>query len=236
MYNDGFSIITATCRDLCINNIIENYLRQSIDKKELIIIINNDNIDIELFTSYTFKNSNIYVYKLPQSISLGECLNFGVSLSNYNFIAKFDDDDYYGPYYLKESYDILSSNYCDIVGKNKTYYYIEELNKLVLKNNGIENNFVPSVMGSTLCFKKNLFDNVKFRDLEFREDYFFNSDCLKKGYKIFSSSRFNHIVYKFSDNSKHTWKCNLNFLLKNCIDIIVDTNLEDCISMINYKI
>ena len=103
MYKNGFSIITVTNRDYCIENMINNFLRQEFNDKELIIVINNDKINIEYIYKYINKELNIFVYKLPEKTALGTCLNFGVNKSNYNIIAKFDDDDYYGPYYLDEA-------------------------------------------------------------------------------------------------------------------------------------
>ena len=47
MYKNGFSIITVTNRDYCIENMINNFLRQEFNDKELIIVINNDKINIE---------------------------------------------------------------------------------------------------------------------------------------------------------------------------------------------
>ena len=46
MYKNGFSIITVTNRDYCIENMINNFLRQEFNDKELIIVINNDKINI----------------------------------------------------------------------------------------------------------------------------------------------------------------------------------------------
>ena len=32
-------------------------------------------------------------------------------------------------------------------------------------------------MGSTLCFKKEVFYKIKFKDISIREDYYFNDEC-----------------------------------------------------------
>ena len=134
MYKNGFSIITVTNRDYCIENMINNFLRQEFNDKELIIVINNDKINIEDIYKYINKELNIFVYKLPKKTSLGACLNFGINKSNYNIIAKFDDDDYYGPYYLDEANKAFLREGCYVLGKQKTYYYLEQYKKLILNN------------------------------------------------------------------------------------------------------
>ena len=78
MYKEGFSIITVTNRDYCIKNMINNFLRQNLKTKELIIVINNDNIDTEHIYKYINQSLNIHIYKLSETISLGSCLNYAI--------------------------------------------------------------------------------------------------------------------------------------------------------------
>lgn len=234
MILNGFSIITVTNRDFCINNLFKNYYNQSFPTKELIIIINSDKLSINDFSAYTNDNS-IKIFKLPSIATLGECLNFGVEKCNYRFIAKFDDDDYYGPYYLNEYYKLFSSNQCDIIGKSRTYYYIEKNKQLMLKRVGSENKYTKSIMGSTLCFKKDIFNNVKFKNISSREDYYFNKDCIKNGYKIFASSSYNHIVFKHSDNNKHTFLSNIDILIDRCEIVLSNISLSDCFKIVDFK-
>lgn len=236
MKKDGFSIITVTNRNYCMKNIISNYYTQIFKNKELIIIINKDNMTLKDFSNYISINSKIRIYKLEEKISLGECLNFAVSKSNYNLIAKFDDDDYYGQYYLNEAYRAFLTYSCYVVGKNKTYYYLQESSKLILKNDGIENGYTSSIMGSTICFDKKIFDKLKFRDISVKEDLYFNNDCIKNGYNIYSTSSFNHIVFKHADYNKHTFLYNVKILISKCTNIKLNANLEDCINIVNFDI
>lgn len=236
MNTDGFSIITVTSRKFCIDNLIQNYLIQNFKHKELIIIINNDSIPISNFNKYTSLYENINVYKLPEKITLGECLNFGINKSNFNYIAKFDDDDYYGPYYLDEAYNIFSNYDCEVVGKYKTFSYFEKFNKLMLLKDEIENTYTNTIMGSTICFNKYIVEKVQFRHVSIKEDYLFSNDCLNNGYKLFASSRFNHIVFKHADNNKHTFKSNISLLIKRCVNIKSDISFNGCFDIVNKEV
>ncbi|MGL5314592.1 MAG: glycosyltransferase [Peptostreptococcaceae bacterium] len=235
MHNNDFSIITITNRIYCIENMINNFLRQNFDTKELIIVINNDSINIEDISTFIEDTSNITIYKLSESISLGTCLNYAIERSKYNYIAKFDDDDYYGPNYLNEVHDAFNNFNCQIVGKYKTYYYLEKYKKLILKKDGSQNCFVSSIMGSTICFKKEIFSKVKFRDISSREDFYFNQDCNKNGFKIYSTSCYNHLVFKHKDPNKHTFISDLNILMSRCNEIKSNIELKDCFNIINNK-
>ena len=235
MYKDGFSVITVTNRYYCIENMIKNFLRQNFKHKELIIVINNDEISIDEINKHINKDLNISIYKLPEARSLGFCLNYGIANSSYNTIAKFDDDDYYGPYYLDESNKAFVREKCYVVGKQKTYYYLEGYKKLLLKKIATENDYTKSIMGSTICFKREVFNTIKFKDISSREDYYFNSECIKNGYMLYSTSKYNHLVFKHSDINKHTFKSNINILVNVCDEIKSNIKYEDCFYMINKK-
>ncbi|MGL5345861.1 MAG: glycosyltransferase [Peptostreptococcaceae bacterium] len=233
MINNGFSIITVTNRKYCIDNILKNYYNQMFTNKELIIIINSDYIEISDFSRYT-NDLNVRIFNKLGNVTLGECLNFAIEKCNYDFIAKFDDDDYYGVYYIQEAFNIFSNNSCAVVGKSRTYYYIEKNNELMLKKIGNENKYSNSIMGSTICFKKEVYQKIKFRHISSREDYYFNKDCINSGYRIFSSSSFNHIVFKHSDEYKHTFMSNIEILMGKCEIIKENISFEESFKFVDF--
>jgi cellulose synthase/poly-beta-1,6-N-acetylglucosamine synthase-like glycosyltransferase len=228
--NRDTSIITCTNLPYSLNNIIENFIRQDYEKKELIIIINNNKIDEKEWKEKASKYENMRVFKLDENISLGKCLNFGVNKAKYGIIAKFDDDDYYGPKYLSDSIKYFNNIGAKVVGKGTTLVYLVENKILTIRNPGQENKYTKFVNGSTLVFKKEIFNKVRFRDLNVTEDVYFCSDCLKVGIKIYSSNKYHHIYFRHPFKENHTWKikdkeflnsyCNTHVLKKhlNSID------------------
>src|SRR5690606_13701655 len=98
----GVSVITCTNRPLFFGKVISNFKRQLYRNKELIIILNDDSMNLSHYRKRVRLYSNITVYRAPQMFTLGRCLNHAVRHTKYMFIAKFDDDDYYSPYYLSE--------------------------------------------------------------------------------------------------------------------------------------
>ena len=71
--NKGVSIITCTNVIESLNNILANFNRQEYLEKELIIIINNNEIDLDNWKNGTKENNNIRIFKLDQDITLGKC-------------------------------------------------------------------------------------------------------------------------------------------------------------------
>ena len=225
---NNISVITVTNKIDFLDNILINYRRQLFKNKELIIIINANNIDINFLNALTLFEKDISIYKLDEGISLGECLNFGVSKTKYDILCKFDDDDFYSCYYLDEVNYVFNNVNCDVVGKARCFYYIEKYNTLVRKSNSFDNCYADYITGSTISFYKSIFDKVKFRDISIREDYYFNIDCRNNNFKIYSSSFNNHIICKHINTNNHTFISNVDLLKLTNETILTNVKLINC--------
>ncbi len=210
----SISVITSTNRKENIELIINNFKRQNYPKKELIILLNLDNVNIQEIKKYL--NNHISVYNLGSKTTLGNCLNFGISKANYEYIAKMDDDDYYGENYLHSSLTSLLTNKVHIVGKSCIYIYFKNEELLGLRHIKRENKFVDRVEGSTLLFSKDIYPEVLFSDKNLGEDISFCHMAKEKNFQIYSGTR-SHYVYLRGDYQNHTWKINNNFLINECI-------------------
>ncbi|WP_083238900.1 glycosyltransferase [Caloranaerobacter ferrireducens] len=210
------SIITCTMRPNYIDNVFNNYIRQNYEKKELIIILNNNDMDINLWKERASQYKNVKVFQLDEKTSLGECLNFGVRQSNNEIIAKFDDDDYYGPKYLRESVKAFSYTNAGLIGKAASFVYFEKYKILAIRSPMLENRYVKHIDGPTMLIRREVFDKVKFADIPRGVDTRFSKDCLKKGIKLYSIDRFHHVYVRHSSSSEHTWKVSNEKLLSRC--------------------
>lgn len=225
----GITVITSTIREENLNNVINNFERQNYDNKELIVVLNYRNPDISKLQYKLSNYNNITTLMLNPNKTLGECLNYGVSKSTFDFIAKFDDDDYYGSNYLNESISQLVNNKADIVGKSCIYVYLKNELSLRLMNKSKENIFINRVSGSTLFFKKNIIDNVKFQNVNLSEDNFFCKDAIDNGYKIYSTSKQNY-CYIRDQHYNHSWKIHNDYLYKTSSKIVEPITFEEIIS------
>ena len=157
----GISVITPTIREENINNIIENFERQNYERKELIIVLNYINPNIKKWESILSKYDNIEISMINPKYSLGECLNHAITKSKFDYIAKFDDDDYYGPNYLNESMFQLENRDANIIGKSCIYIYFKDKKALGLRNESKENRSVKMqltiILVSILPVSKTMF-------------------------------------------------------------------------------
>lgn len=212
----GVTVITCTRRPDSLNNIFENYYRQKQKIKELIIILHDNSMDQNKWSEEGSKFDNVRIFQMDESISLGKCLNFAAARAAFNIIAKFDDDDYYGPKYLTDSIKAFYEVEADVIGKLTSYVYFQKEQILAIRHMGNENCYVKRIDGPSLIFKKSVLLKVKFRDISRGEDNWFCKDCIKKGIKIYSVNHFHHIYMRHANNEDHTWNIENEKLLNMC--------------------
>lgn len=202
----GVSIITCTNQPGFFKNILNNYLMQRIKRKELIIILNKDSLNSKEWRKKAAGYPNVTVYQVPERISLGQCLNCGISRAKYSIITKFDDDDYYSPYYLREQVKALRRTKSPVLGKHACLVYLAASKKLVIRSPQEKNKFVNFIQGGTILFRRKVLKNVRFSDLSLGEDVKLLHDCAKKGYSIYATTPYNYVYIRRKDKRTHTWR------------------------------
>lgn len=210
----GITVVTCTRRPEAMDNVFSNYKRQEQKVKELIIVLHSSTMDKKRWSEAARKYENVKVLQLDEGKTLGECLNFGAEHASYEFIAKFDDDDYYGPKYLKDAVKVFKEVEADVIGKSTSYVYFEKEKILALRNPGRENCYVNHIDGPTIIFRKSVLSKVKFRNITLGEDNQFCKDCVEQGLKIYSANRFQHVYMRHADIKEHTWTIENRKLLK----------------------
>ncbi|MTK13376.1 MAG: glycosyltransferase [Clostridiaceae bacterium] len=222
----GVSIIVPTNKSKYINNIFKNYTRSNYPYIELIIILNNNKLNINDYKIKSLGLENVRIFQLDESYTLGECLNFGVEQSRYNYISKMDDDDYYGANYLIDLMNVFNYTDAQVTGKMSHFVYFEATNTLSIREQNNENRYVDFLSGNTILFKKDIFEKVKFKKLNCGEDVQFSTDCITAGIKIYSADKYNYIYMKHRDLIDHTWQVSSEDLIKDyCMNLRATTDL-----------
>ncbi len=199
------------------DNVFENYERQRYKDKEMIIVLNRDDMDINKWRKKASQYKNVSVYQVPQKYKLGKCLNYGIERAKHSIIAKFDDDDYYGRYYLEESVNKMHSHNVPVIGKNGCFIYFEPKKALMLFRGGRQDRYQGFIKGGTLMFKKYVWKNIKFNEKKRHgSDVAFLSGCRKRGYKIYSVSKYNYVCVRREDVKSHTQKTPTEEYMDRC--------------------
>ena len=145
--------------------------------------------------------------------SLGHCLNLLVAAASGDYIAKMDDDDLYGPNYLRDQINSLRFSGATVVGKQASYLYLEETEELILRKKWREHLWTDMVLGATLVGARETFETIKFQDVGRGEDTQFLKDVVSSGGHIYSADRFNYIQIR--NTQSHTWDVHADELKKN---------------------
>lgn len=225
------TVIVNTMRDNSLTNVFNNYKRQQYNPKEMIIVLNNNSMNLQKWKAAAKKYDNVRVYQLDENISAGSCLNFAVTKSNFDIIAKFDDDDYYGSKYLLSIIGAFKKTNADVVGKAASFVYFKKSKILAIRHPEKENKFVYHMDGPTMSVKKRVFNKVKFRDISRGVDTYFSKDCVANGFKIYSTNRFHHVYIRQESPNDHCWEISDEEHLKMCD--IVKNNIENFEHIVN---
>ncbi|MGP4082425.1 glycosyltransferase family 2 protein [Pseudalkalibacillus sp. R45] len=222
------SVITCTNKEHTLPFILENYKRQSWKDKELIIVLNKDSLRLEDWKLKVADDPKIKIIQIKENTTLGECLNLAVKEATYEYIAKFDDDDYYTEEYLIHSLETLRRSKAKVVGKTTIYMYFEEERTLYTFNpykfageadQDSENRYSRKVlMGGTLLFEKSVIKSVPFQACNTGEDAKLCEECIDQGIPIYSGSK-DHYVYIRRELDAHTWKIKNQKLKRFCTPI-----------------
>jgi cellulose synthase/poly-beta-1,6-N-acetylglucosamine synthase-like glycosyltransferase len=200
----GVSIITCTNRPSRMENVILSYLRQNYQPKELIIVLNNNDMRLQDWQARVRGIPAIKVLQADERISLGECYNFAVGQASHDYVAKFDDDDYYAPNFLSGEMSAFNYTCADIVGKSCRFIYFLDISTLGFHEASPQFSYVPYVIGATMIVRKEVFKHIKFRDITIGEDSEFQKDCQAAGRKIFSVDKYNYVTIRHHSTEPHT--------------------------------
>ncbi|WP_066023360.1 MULTISPECIES: glycosyltransferase [Clostridium] len=226
------SIIVPTNKRNYISNIAKNYMNLNYPNKELIIIINKDNIKAKECGELTDKYDNVRIFKLKENTTLGECLNFGVSVAQYDYIAKMDDDDYYGPNYLTDQMNAFNYTRAAIVGKAAYFICFEDDSSIYINNPTFVHRYVRGLAGGTLLIKKSVFKKCKFEHLNVAEDTSFLTKCYFDGIKIYATDPFNYLYIRHKDMGNNTWKVNKDILKQGYVFLTKRINYKEMIDVL----
>lgn len=223
------SIICCTMRESFMGNVFRNYESQEWKEKELVIVLNKDDMDLKMWRMQAKQYWNVSVHQLPETTTLGECLNYGIKKAKYAYIAKFDDDDYYGPSYLEQAMKVFKQTDISIVVKRTVYMYFEKDKVLAVHVPGEENKFVTGgVKGATLIFRKEICRLVNFPNINRGEDTDFIKECLKNKFKVYATSKANYVCIRKAEAGHHTWDVGDDDLLKKSTIVCTTDDYKAC--------
>lgn len=201
------SVVISTIRPAQIEHIIQTVAKQRGVQVQLILVAHKFHLD-ERAVERKVRAAGIEDFKLIQAgedLSLGDCLNLAVAMSDADFITKMDDDDLYGEHYLFDQVSALRFSGAAIVGKQAHYMYLAQTDATLLRFAEREHRFTNLVMGPTMLGHAEIFKTTPFQSRSRGEDTQFLRDVVDNGGTIYSADRFNFLQMRAGDGNSHTW-------------------------------
>tara|TARA_Y100000590_G_scaffold469056_1_gene654650 strand:+ start:1372 stop:2103 length:732 start_codon:yes stop_codon:yes gene_type:complete len=162
---------------------IRSVINQTYKMFELIIIYDDeDKSDLNFIKEIIGNNEKVKLVINENNIGAGNSRNQGIKLSNGEFIAFIDSDDYWNENKLARQVDYINKNNFDFVFCNYEKI-INDKKKIILSKKSLNyNDLLKScdIGLSTVILKKNVINKISFPNLKTKEDYVFWLDLTKK--------------------------------------------------------
>jgi hypothetical protein len=202
------SIVAPTHRPGGYESILANVGRQTYDDLELVLGLHGvDEPESRIRDAASaLAVDNLTIVRLSSGLSLGSVCNELIQAASGRFVARMDDDDFYGQNYLQDQMRAFDYTEADVVGKWTRFIFLEKLPALGVIFPGTEHVYGTPLCGGTLLMRRELCDVVKFADQTRGEDIRFVIDCAQQGFATYATDRFNYVYVRHTDKSRHTYQ------------------------------
>ena len=219
------TILAATNRPDRLPNLLDSVRRQIHPEIELIVLLNSDRFDPDEVEKAAADLPRVRVFHLPESYTLAECLNHGLEHATGEWVAKFDDDDLYGPHYLTDL--LLATRYTDaaILGKRSCFCWLEASRQLVRRFPEHVHRHVEFVTGASLFVRRDVFDRVRFSPVVRGTDTLFQQECRSLGMRVYAADPYNFVVVRQANPAAHTWAITDEAVLRRAVPVAEELDL-----------
>jgi glycosyltransferase involved in cell wall biosynthesis len=164
---------------------IQYFSNQDYPNKELIIVDDGSQSIKPLIPDHPQIK---FFYTEPLG-TIGIKRNYAIEKADGEIIMHWDDDDYYAPDWISSQIEVHNNSGADLTGLNRVFFYSPSVNKRWMYEDTDEEK--PWICGATMSYKKSLWQDHPFVDLQVGEDYDFVWNC---GGKIVASNYINGFV------------------------------------------
>tara|TARA_Y100000590_G_scaffold470002_1_gene661224 strand:+ start:3095 stop:3862 length:768 start_codon:yes stop_codon:yes gene_type:complete len=189
-----------------------NSIKSQTYKRWNLLIIDDKSKDNSKEILKKHECNNIKTILLPKNKGVSFCRNLGMRLSNSDYIAFIDADDYWSDDKLntqisfmdKFNYDFTYTDYVPFIEKNNKKIFKKKVETPdSFKYEQFINN--TSIAMSSMIIRRSVLGFTRFHKLKICEDYSFKCEILKKNniaFRVNKSSMF----YRITKNSKQSNK------------------------------
>ena len=203
----SISAVVPTNRAHEIDNILENVGRQVEVDVELLLVLHGLSLDHSEIVARARDHGveAMRIIDAEAEQTLGACLNLGVDAADGDYVAKMDDDNFYGRHYLNDLVRAFDFTDAGIIGKWAHYVWLRAPGAVVLRYADAEHSYERRVQGGSMLFDGDLVRRLRFADIPRAVDSDILDRARAEGVRIYSSDRFNFVSVRGTARNAHTW-------------------------------
>ncbi len=120
------SLIASTNRGTFLERLFETFATLSASASEVVLTVHGDAIDPQRVQALADGCSvTVKIVPVPQHWPLGTALNAALEQVTGDYVAKIDDDDFYGQHHLEDLLAAMIYSGADMVGKGANYVFLQ---------------------------------------------------------------------------------------------------------------
>lgn len=209
--------VCVSMRPELLEAVVSNLARQEFEGLDVVFVANSADFDRSTVERAFEQIPNAVIDHPPAGSSLGVALNRGMKRSDARFVAKFDDDDLYGPNYLSDQLRAHGYAGAGVVGKHSYFAQIEQTGATYLRFPGQEYRYSGTLAGGTLVIDRDRVGEQEFDDISLGEDRAFLARCHRRGLSTFSADRFNFTQVR---TGKNTWSVPDHVFIAGALNVL----------------
>lgn len=201
------SAVVPTNRTHELDNVFGNLGRQDHPAVELVLVLHGletDDADLRR-RAHEAGVQELQIVHADASLTLGACMNLGIDAAGGEFIAKMDDDNFYGARYLSDLLAAFSFTDAGIVGKWAHYVWLRSTGAVVLRYPDSEHRYERRIQGGSMLFAGDVARRLRFSDIPRAVDSDILDRALDEGIRVYSGDRYNYVSTRGDDRHSHTW-------------------------------
>lgn len=200
-------LIVPTLRPWQLPFVYAMFMAQTHGPKRLVLMIHGEPFDLPVHFPAIAADDRVRWRFVPRDYGIGTLLNMAIEESEADYWAKIDDDDFYGPDYIRDY--VILGGYADfaIAGKFNLFTY-DEADDAVFNRKDVDGTFSRKETlagGSFFCRRKAGLLPFDERVCGYADmDFLWRNE--EAGRAIVASDRYNFCQIRRRDRASHTWK------------------------------
>ena len=207
------SVVVATNRPEMTERIFNTVKEQDHKNLELVFALHGDGFE-DSYPDFLKSDIPVTVLRYPKETIFGHVLSGASSAANGEWIAKMDDDDWYGKEHISDLLLAASYSNADLVGKGSEFVYLTEENLTIRRDLGDSEVESRTIGGGAMLVKSETFREINgWRELSRGVDVALIDDVVSNGGRVWRTHPFGYLLRR--TKNQHTWEVNDKYFLRH---------------------